>query len=73
MCAFYQKSVIYNFLKWVISCSSKQGTAAPVVLGRDMKAVILIVVGPGRVIRCLTASLFLLLLETERGVCCAGF
>lgn len=39
----------------------------------EMKAVILILVGPGRVIQCLKASLFLLLLETERGVYRAGF
>lgn len=61
------------FFKWVIRCNSQQGTPTPVALGRQMKAVILIVVGPGRVIQCLTASLFLLLLETERGVHCTGF
>lgn len=42
-------------------------------LGGDISAVILIVVGSGSVTQCLTASLFLLLLETERGVYCAGF
>lgn len=51
--------------KWILSCNSQQRTVSPVALGRDMKAVILIVVGPGRVILHLTASLFLLLLETE--------
>lgn len=48
------------------SCNAQKEALNPVVLGMEMNAVLLIVVGPRRAIWCLTAPLFLLLLETQR-------